>query len=330
MFGLLGLAPVQEAVYQAVHDWPQLSTGELAAKLGLPEDEVKEALDDLVELRIIRTSHERPDRHYAVDPLLALQELLTREQEQMLARYERIMAGHTTILRILMAQKIRNTPDRPDGEGSAQLLVSADAVQQRLELLSEQAQHSVVAFMPDGPQASKLELWRRDARRVLDRGASVRVVGLTSIRENEAALKHARWLAEQGSEFRTAQTMPPPMVLVDSRTAILLADPRDSGKGGLLITQPALTNFLATLFEQVWDGAVPLGTSQHPDEITGPSAQERQLLMLIAQGHTDEVAASKLSISSRTARRMMASLMKRLDARSRFEAGVRAAQNGWL
>ncbi|MFD0381692.1 LuxR C-terminal-related transcriptional regulator [Streptomyces stramineus] len=50
----------------------------------------------------------------------------------------------------------------------------------------------------------------------------------------------------------------------------------------------------------------------------------------MAQGHTDESAAKQLHISPRTARRMMASLMDRLGARSRFEAGLKAARLGWL
>lgn len=331
MFGLPGLTPVQDAAYQAIHDWPQMSVGELADKLGLPEDEVQEVLGDLAELRILRTSHDQPDRHYAVDPLFAFQELLTREQEQMLARYERITAEHTTILRTLLAGRIHDTPDRSDGGEAIRLLANADAIQQRLEMLAEQAEHSVVAFLPDRPpRACELEAARRNGKRLRAKGVAVRAVGLVSIWEDEAFLEYARWLVEQGSGFRMAQTKPPRMILVDGRTAVLFTDPRDSCTGGLLVTQPAITTFLATLFEEVWDRAVPLGSCWHPDKVTGLSTHERQLLTFMAEGHTDEAAASKLGISSRTARRMMASLMARLGARSRFEAGVRAARKGWV
>ncbi|MFF7729079.1 response regulator transcription factor [Streptomyces sp. NPDC008001] len=57
---------------------------------------------------------------------------------------------------------------------------------------------------------------------------------------------------------------------------------------------------------------------------------ERALLSFIAQGHTDESAAAQLHVSPRTARRMTASIMERLGARSRFEAGLKAARLGWL
>lgn len=45
---------------------------------------------------------------------------------------------------------------------------------------------------------------------------------------------------------------------------------------------------------------------------------------------TDENAGKRLGISLRTVRRQMASLMERLNASSRFEAGLKAAQSGWL
>ncbi|MFF7912187.1 hypothetical protein [Streptomyces sp. NPDC007914] len=40
--------------------------------------------------------------------------------------------------------------------------------------------------------------------------------------------------------------------------------------------------------------------------------------------------AKRLGVSPRTARRIAADLMERLEARSRFEAGVHAVQDGWL
>lgn len=45
---------------------------------------------------------------------------------------------------------------------------------------------------------------------------------------------------------------------------------------------------------------------------------------------TDETAGKRLGLSLRTVRRQMAGLMERLDATSRFEAGLKAAQRGWL
>lgn len=51
---------------------------------------------------------------------------------------------------------------------------------------------------------------------------------------------------------------------------------------------------------------------------------------LLAAGSTDEVVARSLGFSVRTARRIIADLMGRLQASSRFQAGAQAVAQGWL
>lgn len=85
-----------------------------------------------------------------------------------------------------------------------------------------------------------------------------------------------------------------------------------------------------SLFEQTWESAVPLGADHRRQGDDGVSASDRELLRLLASGLTDEGAGKRLGISVRTVRRQMAALMERLNATSRFEAGLKAAQRGWL
>ncbi|MGW4127300.1 response regulator transcription factor [Amycolatopsis japonica] len=76
------------------------------------------------------------------------------------------------------------------------------------------------------------------------------------------------------------------------------------------------------LFERLWRPSGPPST--------GPTQRELDLLMLLMNGYTDESAAARLGISERTVRRMVSDLMHRLSARSRFQAGAKAADRGWL
>lgn len=329
MFGLLGLAPVQEDVYRAALDWPDLSCDELADKLGLTVDQIRSALTALRDLRIVRESFEEQGRFFAVDPLVGLQELLTREQEQLMDRQREIAVGRAMVLRML-AEKSMDPGAAPGAGGGVGRLLGMDAVQQRLERLAQEARRAVMTFMPGGAQSAvALEAARRNDERALEHGVAIRTVGLDSIRQDEGTLEYARWITDRGGEFRTVQELPPGMILVDQRLGLLPIDPEDTRKGALLLTEPSVVACLAALFEQVWEVAMPLGADRHPGR-QGLLPREKRLLSLIAQGHTDESAASALFISSRTARRMMASIMKRLGARSRFEAGVRAAQIGWF
>jgi DNA-binding NarL/FixJ family response regulator len=54
------------------------------------------------------------------------------------------------------------------------------------------------------------------------------------------------------------------------------------------------------------------------------------VLSLLEAGYPDESIAVRLGVSVRTVRRMITAMMDRLGARSRFQAGARAADSGWL
>ncbi|MGO1057161.1 hypothetical protein [Crossiella sp. CA198] len=60
------------------------------------------------------------------------------------------------------------------------------------------------------------------------------------------------------------------------------------------------------------------------------SEVDRRVLELLASGITDEAAARIVGFSVRQLRRRVAALMARLEAASRFEAGVAAARRGWV
>lgn len=69
-------------------------------------------------------------------------------------------------------------------------------------------------------------------------------------------------------------------------------------------------------------------TGTGPDE--EPTTEERWLLALLARGCTDEDAAAKLGWSRRTLQRNLGRAMRKLGARSRFEAGFLLSRSGWL
>ncbi|MFJ1792877.1 helix-turn-helix transcriptional regulator [Kitasatospora griseola] len=123
--------------------------------------------------------------------------------------------------------------------------------------------------------------------------------------------------------------MPTPLVIVDRRVVIVPLDPADPRQGALEPDSPGMLSVACALFDQLWSTAPPFGSSVTVDG-QGLTSAERTLLELAAVGHSDEAAGRTLGVSGRTVKRQMADLMARLDADSRFQAGVRAAHRGWL
>ncbi len=131
---------------------------------------------------------------------------------------------------------------------------------------------------------------------------------------------------------RIATGIPISMIVYDRKVALLPIDPRVPLNGALELRSRGIVAAAYALFEQVWAAATPAGAhpASVPSDGEGLSPQMRALIEILAAGGTDEAAARRLGVSVRTVKRMAADLRERLNARSRFEVGVRAAHRGWI
>ncbi|MET9856272.1 LuxR C-terminal-related transcriptional regulator [Streptomyces sp. NPDC006450] len=341
MFATLGLDPSTEAVYQLMASRPEgWGVDQIAAHLGSTESDVRVALDRLAEASLLRRSRAVPGTWRAVSPELGMQLMLRRHQEDLDRRQREIAETHATVTR--MISDLRRGPSPAPGHGGAyggragaggggEVLIGIDAVQARLELIADRAVSEICTFMPGGAQSdAAIEAARENDSRLLGRGVGVRTVCLDSVRGNPPTFDYARWLSDNGGGVRTVPTLPLRMILVDRAHALVPLDPADTRAGAVVLHLPGAVAALTALFEQVWEASLPLGCDRPRDEGTGLTPPERELLRLLSRGMTDQAAAHQLGVSLSTVRRCMAALMERLGARSRFEAGLRVAQRGWL
>ncbi|MBC3840177.1 hypothetical protein GXW82_08220 [Streptacidiphilus sp. 4-A2] len=326
MLEAFGVGRTAEAVYLAMLHRPEAGPDELALCLGLSADTVHGALDELALLALLRPSLEDPLTLRPVTPELGLESLLARQQAELLSRQHRIEQGRAA-LEVIRAEQA----GRRDGTAAdIEELVGPDAVRDRLELLTSQTRFEVLSFCPEGAHTEDARTAARPLHeQVLDRGVRVRSLYLDSIHNDPGNIGYARWLAESGGEVRTTATLPLRLVIVDRETAVVPLDPEASDTGAVVLHSAGAVAGLYALFEQTWAAATPLGNCRERDE-TGLTQQEKALLRLFAEGDTDEVAARKLGVSDRTVRRLTADIMGQLGTRSRFQAGVRAAERGWL
>ncbi|TVL88952.1 LuxR family transcriptional regulator [Streptomyces sp. SAJ15] len=139
-----------------------------------------------------------------------------------------------------------------------------------------------------------------------------------------------RAYAEAGRplEVRVARVPMLSALMVDGRESLVCADV-PGGSEASSIRDSGVIETIAVLFEGLWRSAVVV-----TDEIDfGDRARTkmvRQILEWLRLGVTDEVAARELAVSVRTYRRCVAEIMTLLEANSRFQAGVRAAELGLL
>jgi DNA-binding CsgD family transcriptional regulator len=260
-----------------------------------------------------------------VSPEIGLASLLARTEAELYRRQQEIAA----IRKAIAAIALEYDAIRGDRQAAFERLDGLDAVRSRLEELVHKARSEYASFTPGGPSAfTPPEARHQLDRRALERGVLIRNVYQDGCRNHAETLRYAQWLAARGGQTRSCPTLPMSLVIVDRRVALVPLDPAEPRRGALEVTAPGVVEGLCALFEHVWAISVPFGEA--PADGHGLSPVERTLLRLLLDGVTDETAARRLGVSLRTVRRTMSSLMSRLGARSRFEAGARAVQRGWL
>ncbi|MEU7074422.1 LuxR C-terminal-related transcriptional regulator [Streptomyces narbonensis] len=331
MLKALGLDTSTERVYRAMLSNPEENVAQLAARLGLTPEAMGQALSRLSELSLVSPTARESEIPRALGPETAMGILVARQEAALAAQLERTESARAAAAR-LVAEFASTHPVH--ARSSMERLHGIDTVRHRLSQLGESAQRSVMTFAPGGGHSEEdLRASRNPNQAMLARGVQLRTVYLDSVRNHAPTRAHVEWLNNAGARVRTAPSLPLRMIIVDHETAVLPMDVKDAREGALVVREESLLVALRALFEQIWACCRPFGG---PEQRVSPrdgdelSRREREVLRLLAEGHTDETVAKRLGISSRSARRIVAGLLRRLDARSRFEAGILAVTAGWL
>lgn len=326
MLQTLGVDARADLVYRALLTHPDDGVQDLAVHLNISVKDVREALDELSTQSLVRPSDRNPSGFWPLSPRAAVDLLLARQQVELAAYQQRLVASRAAATQILsecadLCPEIR--------EAEVEQVIGIEAVRQRLAALSAQITTEVATFAPGGGHRPEdIEASREPNAKLLQRGVLMRTIYLHSAHNDAMTLDSLNRLRESGAQVRTIGSLPFRMIIMDRRRAVvpLAADAR---AGAVILQGTGIIAALSAIFEERWATAQPLGSAM-PQDANGLNQQESEVLRLLAQGLTDESIGKRLGVSPRTARRIAAELMDRLGARSRFEAGVRAMRSGWL
>jgi len=317
----LGLDQELESAYRGLLRQPNCSRPQLAAELAVDSETADRMVARLGELGLVQVGADGATLH-VVDPHVGLAALAARVDAELAERREQLEQGRRAIADLVTGL---HTNPRSRNTQVADVSWGAHEIKARTQALTSAASSEVVAMsapgavLLDGPA---LPGWCADG--VCCRLAFATGRGLDPVRD--------RWLhdlAADGAEVRIGQ-VPTSALIIDSATVALPVCDTASGQtvGLATLRLPSAVTAVVELFERVWADSFPLAETYAREGAV--TTRERDLLDLLVAGATDQSAAYRLGVSVRTVRRMVADLMIRLGARSRFEAGARAAERGWL
>lgn len=215
-----------------------------------------------------------------------------------------------------------------------QLLHDLDDVGAQTNLIVANAQHELLSartltLRTHEILAAPLESHREPSVGADGRRIGHRTVWDTGVLELPGALDVLTARAEGGEQQRFLTRVPMTFVVVDDTACLIEWSALDAeGPPGILVRTRGLVLTAVAVFERLWELATPLtrGAASHDDL----DQRDASILRLMAAGVPDASIARQTGVSQRTVERRIRSLMDRLSAVTRFQAGVQAVHRGWM
>lgn len=224
----------------------------------------------------------------------------------------------------------RGSGIQPDASEAIEIVVGLDAIDEVIYALSARTASQVDTIITGNSiSARRLNEAREASAAMYDRGIVSRSLYLDEFREHQDFLEYVRWLNERGSSVRTLPSLPKQMIIFDKTIAVLNSTLRNGSPSIVIHREKAAVDCFQALFELSWISASPLGNILN-DDGTPILSGDRVLLDMLSMGNTYREIGAVLEINERTVARKVSELMARLEAKSLFALGVRAAKRNWL
>ncbi|MFI1016133.1 LuxR C-terminal-related transcriptional regulator [Streptomyces sp. NPDC020965] len=263
------------------------------------------------------------DRRHVNSPERALHELVA-DQRRGLGELHRGLEALHDVLRLMPGL-------RPTGREvvEAEFFAERARLKERMDDLDTLCRAEILGMRGSFPDPESLEKSLGEDLVMLARGVEIRLLVSTRAARLPGAARYVSRMHEQGARIRLAPAVPLHLNVVDRAVTVLSLGPaegRAEPAEDVVLHSPRLASCFALVFEHHWSTGLHYGAD--PAEEWTP--REREVLALLAAGAKDEAIARRLGCSERTLRRILADLVARLGAESRFAAGVRAARLGLL
>lgn len=317
------------AVYDCLLRIAPSDAHELAEHLGIDDAAATEALGRLVSAGLAREGVDGSPPYRAEVPDALLDDVIEARFGELEAAAAAVRSARATAAQV---KAVYHSVAQSRNALEFERLVGGDAIAMRMSELSARTSATLEGVMTSIPTAALIEHAREPEDRLARRGVWLRSLYRAPARRSSALNSHALWLAERGGQIRTtASPLPTQYVLFDRRAALVAFEqPDDEGPAAVVLTTREVIASLGTLFDLLWDAALPLPTQPTDTPPAEPSAHELEILRLMNAGLKDEAIARELGVSTKTVRRALSSLADRLGIKDRFSLGVLAGSKGWL
>jgi DNA-binding CsgD family transcriptional regulator len=317
VFDVLDPDSTRGRVYRALTRLGRSDVDALAEVTGLPTPQVEAVLCALADVDAVA----RVDGAWVSrPPARVMAEVLRSEEDRRSALWR---AGAELDELYQAAHRASGGPEVEPVRDLAELFALTDRVQERATERVRWLDRPPYRSTPVRFAAQESLQTRRMAA-----GVSYRVLYHRAVYDDAGLFESTTRMIEHGEDARVLVDLPVKLLIGDDRIGLLIPEPERVGaEGSLVVHASGLLAAFAGLFETLWTLGVPVSAAAPAVQ---PSEKDRKIITLMAAGLTDEAIARRIGLSRRTVVRRIAVLLDRLGATTRFQAGVQAANRGWL
>ncbi len=327
----LGVSLPEEMVYRGLLRHPRWSAEDLVQELTFRnEGEFRAVLDGLVRHGMVRI--ESSGRLAPTDPAIVVERLVATRLEELHEQLRETVSSRHLVEELLAEEREQREEAEEAEEAELNRIVGLDEVRARIEELTFFCHRELLSVQPNTAfSAAAIAASRDTDLRCLRRKIVMRTIVRPESMQDAVTAAYLRDLVSRGAAVRLAEGELERVMIFDRKVALVPFDPNSSARGALLIRQPVLVSNLVGYFERVWATGVDVpGEPSDGDREGGLTELDQHVLRLMAAVDKDEIGARELGVSVRTYRTYIARIMSRLEASNRFQAALRARENGWI
>ncbi|MFF8844972.1 LuxR C-terminal-related transcriptional regulator [Streptomyces sp. NPDC015127] len=238
-------------------------------------------------------------------------------------------AREARIARVLEGFRSPERGDRIASAGGLVVLEGLPRINAAIDRALRACRTELLCVQPGARSESVLREALPKHLRLRDKGVRMRsLYGRASL--HSPALKSFLHHVGDALEVRSLSDLPQRMFIMDRVVAFIPAGP-DGLSSALELRQPALVEYLVSVFERLWHQALQMsGATPSSSTVDGVTERQAAIARLLAEGHADEIVARRLGISVRTCRKHVAHLSAVFGSTNRVQLGVSIVRSGLL
>jgi sugar-specific transcriptional regulator TrmB/DNA-binding CsgD family transcriptional regulator len=314
-----GIEPLEERLYRTLLAESPLGLADLATAVGVPAGLLRGPLERLQGVGFV-TKLSDEELYVPVPPDLALHLVVSREELKLRRRLDdlsRLRGSAPRLSRELVGEARETRTD------VVHVVEGAPLVHQKIADVALLARSRVRRIEPVPLLPDELDT-QADVDRL--------VIYERSALDDAPVLQQVQQRQLRGEDVRLIPKPPARVILADDQLGFVVLDDQPDRVRGVLVHPSPLLTALGSLFDVLWDRAIPLdyGGSAEREGAWRISDEDAALLRLLAAGLKDQAIARHLGIGLRTVVRRIGNLSRALDAETRFQAGLQASRRGLL